>query len=101
MAVHQSFSTKIVDYLASGKLIFAIGADDCSSIDYFIRNKCGIVAKSFDDIAVQLEKIYNNRDDFEIYANAAWECGKANHDKTKIKKMLHEDIVRAVESNKN
>lgn len=98
LAVHQSFSTKIVDYLASGKLIFAIGADDCSSIDYFIKNECGIVAESFDDIATQLERIYNSRDKFEIYANAAWESGRANHEKTKIKKMLHDDIVCAIES---
>ena len=100
LAVHQSFSTKIVDYLAKGKLIFAVGSDDCASIDYFIRNNCGVVARSFEDIHPQLERIYNNRELFELYANAAWECGRTNHNKTSIKQMLYDDIIHTVKFSK-
>lgn len=92
LAVHQSFSTKIVDYMATNRCIFAIGDDYCSSIQYFIENECGVVAKSYEEIETRLRELDENRDLFKYYADKAWESGKRNHDKKKIKTMVYEDI---------
>ena len=92
LAVHQSFSTKIVDYLATNRCIFAIGSDYCSSIQYFINNQCGTVAKSYEEIETRLRELDENRDLFKHYADKAWESGKRNHSKEKIKTMVYEDI---------
>lgn len=92
LAVRQSFSTKIVDYLAKGKCILAVGPDDVSSIDYFIQNDAAIVADSVSKIKNKLEKILCNRDLIREYGNKAWECGRTNHQLDKIQKELYEDF---------
>ncbi len=92
LAVHQSFSTKIVDYLETNRCILAIGSDYCASIQYFIDNECGAVAKSFDEIETRLRELYENRNLFKYYADKAWESGKCNHNKADMQKMIIEDL---------
>lgn len=92
LAVHQSFSTKIVDYLETNRCIFAIGDDYCSSIQYFIKNNCGAVAAKKEDIETQLSNLHNNRELLEYYADKAWQSGKNNHDKKKIQSMIINDL---------
>lgn len=92
LAVHQSFSTKIVDYLVTNRCIVAIGSDYCASIQYFIDNECGAVAKSIDEIETRLRELNENRDLLKQYADKAWESGKQNHNKTDMQKMLVADI---------
>ena len=99
LAVHQSFSTKIVDYLSTYRCILAIGDDYCSSIQYFIENECGAVAKSYEEIETRLRELDENRDLFKHYADKAWESGKCKHDKLKIKEMILTDLKNAVERN--
>ena len=49
-----SFSTKITDYLRSGKCIFAIGDKNIAPIDYFNRYDSAVTATSYEQI---LEKL--------------------------------------------
>lgn len=44
--VCNSFSTKLVDYLGTGKRILLIGPSNVESINYFIRNRIGYVISS-------------------------------------------------------
>ncbi len=97
LAVHQSFSTKIVDYLASNRCILAIGDKSCSSIDYFIQNKCGAVADSKDKIVDVLLDLYNYPEKMDNYQNAAWHSGKMHHQRTVMQKNLYDNIVKTVE----
>lgn len=92
LAVHQSFSTKIVDYLETNRCIFAIGDDYCSSIQYFLKNGCGAVATNKSEIVTELERLYNNRDLLKQYADKAWESGKRNHDKAVMQNMVLTDL---------
>ena len=100
LAVHQSFSTKIVDYLATNRCIVAIGSDYCSSIQYFIDNECGAVVKSVDEIETRLRELDENRDLFRFYADKAWESGKRNHDKAEMQKMIITDIKNTLEKSR-
>ncbi|MBR2954348.1 MAG: hypothetical protein IKC45_08210 [Clostridia bacterium] len=93
LAVHQSFSTKIVDYLETNRCILAIGDDYCASIKYFIDNNCGAVATSKKEIKPCLMKLCNNHDMLKQYADNAWESGKKNHSHINIKQMVKEDLV--------
>lgn len=97
LAVHQSFSTKIVDYLETNRCILAIGDDYCASIKYFIDNNCGAVATNKNDIKPCLMKLCNNHDLLKQYADNAWESGKKNHSHTKIKQMVRDDLLSLVE----
>ena len=96
LATHQSFSTKIVDYLSSNRCILAIGDKSCASIDYFIENECGAVAVSKDGIVEQLETLYCDKTLLQIYAKKAWESGKKNHQKSKMQKELYEDMCNSL-----
>ena len=95
-AAHQSFSTKIVDYLATNRCILAIGDKSCASIDYFIQNSCGAVALSKNEISEQLEKLYKDKSLLKDYADKAWESGKKNHQRSKMQKALYEEIKKTV-----
>ena len=48
LQVHQSFSTKIVDYLKNARAVFAIGPEDVASIDYFIGNYSAVTSVNKD-----------------------------------------------------
>ena len=95
-AARLSFSTKITDYLKSGKCIFAIGGDDIAPIDYFKRYDSAITASTYDEIR---EKLWDLTEDFEkiaLYGKKAYECGKAHHDKKNTEKLLLETLTEVV-----
>ena len=96
LAVHQSFSTKIVDYLETNRCIFAIGDDYCASIKYFIDNDCGAVATNKEDIEKELLRLHNNRELLKKYAQKGWESGKKHHHKPLVQAMVKSDLNKFV-----
>lgn len=92
LAVHQSFSTKIVDYLETNRCILAIGDDYCASIRYFIDKDCGATATNKNEIKPCLLDLCNNHDLLKQYADKAWETGKKNHSHIKTKQMVKDDL---------
>lgn len=92
LAVHQSFSTKIVDYLSMAKCIFAVGPADVASMDYLIKNDAALTATNEAEIEEVLRKVINNKDLLTEYGKKAWECGKRNHQIDKIQNMLYNDF---------
>jgi hypothetical protein len=83
-----SFSSKITDYLKSGRCIFAVGAKDIAPIDYFIRNDAAVVCNSEREIAVMLDELIDNPAKIIDYGRKAFECGRKNHEKTMIDHKL-------------
>ncbi len=96
LAVHQSFSTKIVDYFHSGKCILAVGSSDVASIDYFKINDSALVATSTEELYDVLNKVLNDKCVLEEYGKKAWQCGKKNHQRKDIQSMLKADFNRVV-----
>ena len=96
LAVHQSFSTKIVDYLETNRCIFAIGDDYCASIQYFIDNECGAVATNKEDIEKELFRLHNNCELLKEYAQKGWESGKKHHHKPLVQDMVKSDLNKFV-----
>lgn len=94
-AARLSFSTKITDYLANGKCVFAIGKRDIAPIDYFIRNDSAIVASNEAEIEERVRFIFENTQIIEEYAEKAFVCAKRNHDKTTIDERFIQTICRA------
>ncbi|MBE6827707.1 MAG: glycosyltransferase family 4 protein [Ruminococcaceae bacterium] len=97
LVTHQSFSTKIVDYLASGRCILAIGDSFCASVQYFIDNDCGAVAQTPDEIEQRLRELYDNKDLLSGYADKAWESGRRNHQRSVMQKELYAELEKALE----
>ena len=96
LAVHQSFSTKIVDYIASNRCILAIGSDTCASIQYFIDNDCAAVATAPSEIAERLSELQDTPALLGIYAEKAWQSGKAHHERSVMQENLLADLKNAI-----
>ena len=96
LTVRQSFSTKIVDYLAAARPIVAFGPKDVASIDHFIKNDCAIVADSEEELLEKLSKVISNKDNLDELARKAYACGRKNHNKKDIDKMLREDFYSLI-----
>lgn len=92
LAVHQSFSTKIVDYLHKGKCILAIGPQDVASIDYLSKYDAALVSTNSNELKNTLRSIIDNKELLKMYGEKAWLCGKNNHQKTVFQKMLRTDF---------
>ena len=91
-----SFSTKITDYLKSGKCIFAIGDKDIAPIDYFARYDSAITATSYEEISQKLKLLTENQNLILEYGQKAFECGKQNHDKQTQKQILLNTVKAAI-----
>ena len=94
--VHQSFSTKLVDYFYLGKCIFAIGKKDMASIKHLAENDAAIIATSNKEIYNKIYGIVENPGCIKEYGEAAYECGKKWHDKAQMQDMLYKDLLSVV-----
>ena len=91
-----SFSTKITDYLSTGKCILAIGNKDTAPMQYFIENNAAIVCGSDEDIVHYLESICDNPKLIDEFAENAAISGKRNHDAKTIKNIFDDVIYNAL-----
>ena len=89
-----SFSTKITDYLRSGKCIFAIGDKDIAPIDYFNRYDSAVTASSYEQISEKVTELVNTPDLVLEYAKKAYDCGVEHHERSKMDELLVSCIVR-------
>lgn len=87
-----SFSTKITDYLKSGKCIFAVGDKDIAPIDYFNRYDSAVTATSYDEIGEKLKELIDNESRITEYSKKAYDCGKEHHNAELMNKTLIDTI---------
>lgn len=86
-----SFSTKITDYLASTKCIFAVGPYDCAPIEYFEEEDCAITAHNYEEVKLCLLKL-TEIEVIKKYSQNAYRIGKSNHDVNIIRERLYRVI---------
>lgn len=79
-----SFSTKITDYLSSGKCIFAVGHKETAPMQYFINNDAAVIAAEDKEIEEKLSMLVNNPELLVKYAKNARDIGIKNHNEEKI-----------------
>lgn len=91
-----SFSTKIVDCLASGCAVMAICWKHHSGYVYLKNEEAAICIDSIKNIKQTLENIVNNKIIVEKYAEKAWQCAKRNHDKDIVQKQLKSDLASLI-----
>ena len=87
-----SFSTKITDYLSSGKCIFAVGCMDTAPMQYFLQNQAAIIANTREDMIEKLTNILENQEILKACAKQACDCGKKYHNKETILRTVHQTI---------
>ena len=92
-----SFSTKITDYLANGKCVFAVGRDYIAPIDYFVRNDSAVVATDKEQIREKLKYIIENPVVIREYSKKAYDCAVRNHEKTMVDERFMDSMSRIVD----
>ena len=91
----MSFSTKLVDYFASGKCIFAIGDQSIAPILYLVENDAAIVSTNKAEIYSKLFMLTNDIEIISKYSNKSFDCGVKNHHKEDIDNRFIESMIRA------
>lgn len=88
LTARLSFSTKLTDYFAAGKCIWAIGNADLGPIDYIKTEQAGFVSTNDSEIRAVLNQIVNHPDLVISMAKQGYQCGKRNHDYKTITSKL-------------
>lgn len=87
-----SISTKVADYLSSGKCIIAAGDDDTATIEYFKNENVALCAHDKDEIYDCIRRILANPELIDVYGKRAFECAKKNHSKDTVKAIMSDSI---------
>lgn len=90
-----SFSTKLTDYFASGKCIFAIGDKEIAPIEYLTENDSAIIATEYNEIEPKLKDLLGSPEKISEYGRKAFDCGKRNHEESNVKKTFIDTICKA------
>ncbi len=100
LKTRYSFSTKIVDCLASTCAVLAIGSYENEGIRYLKKHRGAICIGKVEEIPSVLSHILSHPDKIEVYRRCAWRLGVKAHRKEKIQQSLFEDISFIVEDKK-
>ena len=95
LKVRQSFSTKIVDYLATSRPILAYGPKTVASISYFYENNCAMVTDDVNELYEILSKVIEDNRLLDDYVRNAFISGRKHHNKYSLEQMLKEDFKSA------
>lgn len=88
LTARLSFSTKLTDYFAAGKCIWAVGNKDLGPISYIQSEDAGIVSTDDKSIYDGLKKLATIPGMITEYASKSFKCGQENHNgKVIIKKL--------------
>lgn len=93
LTARLSFSTKLTDYFAAGKCIWAVGNEDLGPVSYIKSEDAGLVSANSKEIADTLRTIVNDKDLIAEYARNGYKCGIRNHNGSEIITRLNKIIL--------
>ena len=95
-----SFSTKITDYLSSGKCIFVVGNKDLAPIEYLKDNDAAIVASDIYQIREKITMLLEDNSVLKKYAKNAFDCGVKNHAPQLIRERLDRVLKEVIDESR-
>ena len=87
-ATRYSFSTKIIDLMASTCAIMAICWEKHAGYVYLKQHDAAFCASDISEILPLLQRIAYNPSLIQDYAEKAWKCGRENHTRERIQKQI-------------
>lgn len=93
LTAHHGFSTKLVDYMAAYRAVFAYGLSNQASIAHLKHFDAALIASDSEQTYVVFKNIIQNPGIINEYAEKAWCCGKEKHDINNIHEMLKNDFT--------
>lgn len=95
-----SFSTKIIDLMASTCAIWAICWDKHAGYQYLREKDAAFCISNYQEILPLLSKVCTNTSLISEYAQKAYLCGRKYHNKESIQRQLLEVFEKAISNNK-
>ncbi len=90
-AARLSFSTKITDYYAAGKCIFAVGNSDLAPMELFCDTDSAITVTSKGELYSKLNLLLDEKQ-IEAYSKKAFDTGCKNHSYKDIKDAFYKTL---------
>ncbi len=87
-----SFSTKIVDCLASTCAVIAVGPLDNEGIRYLKKNRGAVCIERKEEIYPVLSHIVSHPNKIEVYRRNAWRLGIKAHKKEVVRHTLYQEL---------
>lgn len=100
-ATRVSFSTKIIDLMASSCAIMAIAWERHAGYQYLKSNDAAFCIPEYEGILPALQQICDNPQTIDEYARRAWNCGRTNHNKDLIQKSMKKVFSKLVVRSEN
>ena len=95
-ATRVSFSTKIIDLMASSCAILAICWEEHAGYQYLKKHNAAFCVSNIGDIKDMLLGIVENLDLIYQFATKAWNCGTRNHNPKLISKQIQDTFENIV-----
>lgn len=96
LATRVSFSTKIIDLMASSCAILAVCWNRHCGYQYLRDNNAAFCVDNYSDILPMLQRIVDNPSLVQNYAQKAYECGRKNHSREKIQKQIRDKFEELI-----
>lgn len=93
-----SFSTKIVDYMASGRAILGIGWGKSGGIEYLSTNKAAAIITDLSKIDKTVGNLIDHAELRDQLATKAFELGRKNHQLADIREYLYQGLQTVVKN---
>ena len=93
----MSFSTKIIDYMLTGRPIVAIGPSSVCSIDTLLDSGTALVATSDEEILKVITAIKEHRADFNTLRKNTIKYLKENRDRIKIQDGIKKRLFSLIQ----
>ena len=93
LSTRLSFSTKIIDCLASGCAVMAVSWAQHSGYTYLKQEDSAVCVDSYNEIHTALNTLCSNPDLILNYQRKALECGMRNHRKEAVQNKLYKDFI--------
>ncbi|MBT9157012.1 MAG: hypothetical protein DDT37_02017 [Firmicutes bacterium] len=94
LATRLSFSTKVVDCLASGCAVMVIAWEEHAGLVYLRKADAAFWATSEVEMQQLIQRIVKNPAIIHDYARKAMQCVRSNHDRDSIQQGLVQELAR-------
>lgn len=96
LATRVSFSTKIIDLMASSCAILAVCWKRHCGYQYLHDNDAAFCVDDYDKLLPMLQGIVDKPSLVTEYAYKAYECGRKNHTREKIQKQIRDKFEEVI-----
>lgn len=101
LATRYSFSTKIIDLMASSCAILAICWEKHAGYQYLKKHDAALCVSDYEGILPLLQKISEQPSLIQEYAEKAWRCGIENHSREMIQNQIRVTFEHVISNSTN